>query len=36
MFLTYLLVVASYRQGPLVFAFINLEKAYNQLPRASL
>ena len=34
--LTYLLLAASHYQGPLAFAFIDFEEAYDQLPRFTL
>ena len=36
MILTYLLLVPSCYQGPLVLPFIDLDEAYEQLPRAAL
>ena len=34
--LTYLLLVASRHRGPLALAFIDLEKAYDQVPKTTL
>ena len=34
--MTYLLLATSHHRRPLVLAFINLEKAYNRLPRLTL
>ena len=34
--MTYLLLAASCHRGPLALAFIDLEKAYDRLPRLSL
>ena len=34
--LTYLLLAASYQRGPQALAFLDLEKAYNWLPRVTL
>ena len=36
MLLTYLFLAASHHKGPLALAFIDLEKAYNWLPRVAL
>ena len=34
--LTYLLLAASHQRGPLALAFLDLEKAYDRLPRVTL
>ena len=34
--LTYLMLAAAQRRGPLAVAFIDLEKAYDRIPRVQL